>query len=166
MPAVEEKVQAEAERTKAATTSRKFFDFVGFASDVVTKARLYDQCMKEPEVVPVPKILQMLVDFSRRVENLLGELRILLQYDGRGQEVGPSERRPESDPELVSRPDVAFLPASILGAPATGEPSAPTPQPEAPQDQSEPVATLVVPDPTHQEPILDSLNMDDIPSLH
>ena len=40
--AVEEKVQAEAKREKAYTISRKFFDFVGFAGDVVTKARLYD----------------------------------------------------------------------------------------------------------------------------
>ena len=54
---VEEKTRAEAEREKAVTISGKFFDFVGFAGDVVTKARLYDQCMKKPEVVPVPKIL-------------------------------------------------------------------------------------------------------------
>ena len=55
--AVEEKVRAKAEREKAATISRKFFDFMGFVGDVVTKARLYDQCMKKPEVVPAPKIL-------------------------------------------------------------------------------------------------------------
>ena len=76
--AVEEKVRAEAEREKAVTISKKFFDFVGFAGDVVTKARLYDQCMKKSEVILVPKILRMLVDFSGRVENLLKELRILL----------------------------------------------------------------------------------------
>ena len=39
---VEEKIRAEAECEKAHTISRKFFDFVEFASDVVTKARLYD----------------------------------------------------------------------------------------------------------------------------
>ena len=160
--AIEEKVRAEAEREKAATISRKFFNFVGFASDVVTKARLYDQCMKKPKIVPTPKILRMLMDFSGRVENLLGELRILLQYDGRGQEARPSKRRPEP----ISRPDAASPPASTPGAPATREPSAPTPQPEAPEDQPEPTAIPVVLDPTHQEPILDSLNTDDIPSLH
>ena len=108
----------------------------------------------------------MLVDFNGRVENLLRELRILLQYDGRGQEVGPSKRRLEPDPEPVSRPDAASPPTSTLGAPATGEPSALTLQPEAPQDQPEPAATPVVPDPIHQEPIPDSLNTNDIPSLH
>ena len=39
---VEEKVRAEAEHAKVDTISRKFFDFVGFVGDVVTKARLYD----------------------------------------------------------------------------------------------------------------------------
>ena len=74
--AVEEKIRAEAECEKWHTTSRKFFDFVGFLGDVVTKARLYNQCMKKREVEPARKILRMLVDFSGRVENLLKELRI------------------------------------------------------------------------------------------
>ena len=146
--------------------AKKFHAFVGFASDVVTKARLYDEYMKKPEVVPTPKILRMLVDFSRKVEKLLGELRILLQHDGRRQEAGPSKRSLEPDPEPISRPDPAFSPTLTPRAPATGEPSAPTPQPEAPKDQPEPAATPVVQDPTHQEPIPDSLNTDDILSLH
>ena len=76
--AFEEKVRAQEEREKAVTMAKKFHAFVGFASNVVTKARLYDECIKKPEVVPSPKILQMLVDFSRKVEKLLGELRTLL----------------------------------------------------------------------------------------
>ena len=36
--AVEEKIRAEAKREKTHTISRKFFDFVGFVGDVVTKA--------------------------------------------------------------------------------------------------------------------------------
>ena len=163
---VEEKIRAEAEREKAATISRKFFDFVGFSGDVVTKARLYDQCMKKSEAIPMPKILRMLVDFSRRMENLLGKLRILLQYNGQGQEARPSERRPEPNPEPVSRPNVVSPPALTPGAPATKEPPAPTPQSEASQDQPKPAATSVVPDPTCQEPIPNSLNTNDIPSLH
>ena len=164
--AFKEKVWAQEEREKAVTISKKFYAFVGFAGDVVTKARLYDECMKKPEVVPVPKILRMLVDFSGKVEKLLGELHILLQDDGRGQEAGPSERRPESDSESVSRPEPTSPPASTLGVPATGEASGPTPQPEAPENQLKPAATPMVPDPIHQEPIPDSLNTDDIPSLH
>ena len=78
---MEEKIRAKVEREKERTISRKFFNFVGFAGDVVTKVKLYDQCMKKPEVVPTPKILRMLVDFSRRVENLLKELHVLLQYN-------------------------------------------------------------------------------------
>ena len=101
--------------------------------------------MKKPEVEPAPKILHMLVDFSGRVENLLKELCILLHYDRQGQEAGPSERRPGAGPEPAVRPEPTSPLASTPGAPATGEPSAPTPQPEAPQDQPEPTATPVIP---------------------
>ena len=131
---VEEKVWAEADREKAITMAKKFHAFVGFAGDVVTKARLYDQCMKKSKVVHAWKILRMLVDFSGKVEKLLGELRILLQHDERGQEVGPSERRSEPDLEPVSRTEPASLLVLTPGAPTTGEASAPIPQPEALED--------------------------------
>ena len=129
--------------------AKTFHAFVGFASDVVTKARLYEECMKKLEVVPAPKILRMLVDFSGKVEKLLGELRILLQHDERRQEAGPSKQRPESDPRPTSRPEPTSLLVLTPGLPATDEASAPTPQPEAQEDQPEPAATLVVPNLTH-----------------
>ena len=124
--AVEERIRTEAEREKWHRVSRKFFDFVGFAGDVVTKARLYDQCMKKLEAVSAPKVLRMLVDFNGRVENLLKELRLLLQHDVRGQEAGPSEHRPEPGPEAM-RPEPVSPPASTPGAPVTGGPSTSTP---------------------------------------
>ena len=74
----EEKVRAQEEREKAVTMAKKFHAFVGFAGNVVTKARLYNECMKKPEVVSTPKVLRMLVDYSGKVEKLLGELRTLL----------------------------------------------------------------------------------------
>ena len=149
--AFEEKVWAEEEREKAVTISKKFHAFLEFAGDVVTKARLYDECMKKPEVVPTPKILRMLVDFSGKVEKLLGELRMLLQYDGRGQELGPSERRPEPDLELVSRPEPASLPTSTPGGPRPERllPQLHNQRRLRNQDQLEPAATPGVPDPTH-----------------
>ena len=76
--AFEEKVRAQEECEKAVTTSKKFHAFMGFAGDVVTKARLYNECMKKPEVVPMTKILRMLVDFSGKVEKLFRKLCILL----------------------------------------------------------------------------------------
>ena len=121
---------------------------------------------EEIEVVPAPKILRMLVDFSKMVENLLGELRVLVRYDRREQEAEPSKRSLEPDLELASRPEPTSPLALTLGAPATGEPFAPTPQPKAPQNQPEPATTPVILDPTCQEPIPDSLNTNDIPSLH
>ena len=164
--AVEEgRIRAEAESTKWHGVSQEFFDSVGFAGDVVTKARLFDQCMKKLEAVSTPKILRMLVDFSRRVENLLKELRLVFRYGERGQEAGSSERRPEPGPE-PARMEPTSPPASALGAPPTGGPFALIPRPEATQTQPEPAATPVIPDPSRQEPIPDSLNTDDIPSLH
>ena len=161
----EGRIRAEVESTKWHGVSRKFFDSVGFAGDVVTKARLFDQCMKKPEAISVPKVLRMLVDFSGREENLLKELRLVFQHGERGQEAGPSERRPEPGPE-VARLEPTSPPASTPGAPPTRGPSASTPRSEATQPQSEPAATPVIPDPTRQEPIPDSLNTDDILSLY
>ena len=163
--AEEERIRVEAESTKWHGIVRKFFDSLGFGGDVVTKARLYDECMKKPEAVSAPKILRMLVNFSGRVENLLKELCLVFQHNERGQEAGPSEHRPEPVLE-PTRSEPSSPPASTPGAPPTRGPSASTPRPEATQPQSELAATPVIPDPTHQEPILDSLNIDDIPSLH
>ena len=73
--AEEARAFAESESTKWHGVSRKFFDSLGFPGDVVTKARIFDQCMKKPEAVSATKILRMLVDFSARVENLLKEIR-------------------------------------------------------------------------------------------
>ena len=65
------RIQAEADNTKWHRVFRKFFDSLEFAGDVVTKAKLFDQCMKKPEAMSAPKVPRMLVDFSGRVENLL-----------------------------------------------------------------------------------------------
>ena len=73
--AEEARIRAEAESTKWHGVSRKFFDSFGFPGDVVTKARIFDECMKKPEAVSAVKVLRMLVDFSGRVENLLKEIR-------------------------------------------------------------------------------------------
>ena len=122
--------------------------------------------MKKSEAVSAPKVLRMLVDFSGRVEVLLKELWLLLQYDRQEYEAGPSERRLESDPEPATKPEPTSSLATTPGAPATGEPSALIPRPEAPQDQPKPAATPMILDPTRQELIPDLLNTDDILSLH
>ena len=163
--AEEARALAESESTKWHGVSRKFFDSLGFPGDVVTKARIFDQCMKKPEAVSAAKIQRMLVDFSARIENLLKEIRLAFQLGDRGYEAGPSEQRPEPVPR-PSRPEPSSPPTATAGAPPTGAPSASTPRPEATPTRPEAVATPSIPDPTRQEPIPDSLNTDDIPSLH
>ena len=170
--AEEAQVLAESESTKWHGVSHKFFDSFGFPGDVVTKARIFDQCMKKLEAVSTMKILRMLVDFSARIENLLKEIRAAFQFGDRGHEAGPSEQRPKPVPE-PSQPEPPSPPIATPGAPPTGAPSASTPRPEATPSQSEATpsrpeatATPSIPDPTRQEPIPDSLNIDDIPSLY
>ena len=163
--AEEAQALAESESTKWHGVSRKFFDSFGFLSDVVTKARIFDQCMKKPEAVSAAKILRMLVDFSAHVENLLKEIWSVFQLGNRGHEAGPSEQRPEPVPE-PARPEPPSPSTATPAAPPTGAPSASTPRPEATLSQPEDAATPNIPDPTRQEPIPDSLNTDDIPSLH
>ena len=75
--AKEGRIRGEAESTKWHGVSRKFFDSLGFAGDVVAKAWIFDDCMKKPEAVSAPKVLRMLVDFSGQVENLLKEIRLV-----------------------------------------------------------------------------------------
>ena len=68
--AFEEKVQAQDEREKVVTMARKIHAFVGYLGDVVNKARLYDESMKKWEVVPTPKVLRRLTDYSMKMEKL------------------------------------------------------------------------------------------------
>ena len=128
--------------------------------------------MKKPKAVSAAKILRMLVDFNARIENLLKEIRSAFQLGNRGHEADPSEQRPEPVPRPL-RPEPSSPPTATAGAPPTEAPSTSTPRSEAILSRSEAIpsrseaaATPSIPDPTRQEPILDSLNTDDIPSLH
>ena len=89
--AEEAQALAKSESTKWHGVSRKFFDSFRFPGDVVTKARIFDKCMKKPEAVSAAKILRMLVDFSARIKNLLKEIWTAIQLGDRSQEAGPSE---------------------------------------------------------------------------
>ena len=53
--AEEAQALAESESTKWHGVARKFFDSFGFPGDVVTKARIFDQCMKKLEAVSAAK---------------------------------------------------------------------------------------------------------------
>ena len=87
--AFEKKVREQEEHNKAVTMARKFHAFVGYLGNVVTKARVYDESMKKLEVVPAPKVLQALIDYSGKMEKLLGEMHTPLarQAEGGGQAI-------------------------------------------------------------------------------
>ena len=87
----EEKVQAQEECERAVTMARKVHAFVGYPGHMVTKARLYNESMKKPEIVPSPKVLWALNDYSGKIEKLLGKLRTLLQHGEQREAARPSE---------------------------------------------------------------------------
>ena len=145
--AKEARIQAEAESTKWHGVSQKFFDSFGFLGDVVTKARIFDKCMKKPEAVSVVKVLRMLVDFSKQMENLLKEIRSAFQLSDHRHEAGPSEQRPEPVPE-PSQPDPSSPSTTTTAAPPTGAPSALTPRPEGIPSQPGTTLTPNILDPT------------------
>ena len=145
--AEEAQIWAEAESTKWHGVSRKFFDSFGFPGNIVTKARIFDECMKKSEAVSAVKVLRMLVDFSGRMENLLKEIRSAFQLGDRGHEAGPSEQRPEPVSE-PSRPDPSSPRTTTTTAPLTGAPSALTPRPEVTPSQPGAASTPNILDPT------------------
>ena len=89
--AFEEKFRAQDEREKVVTMARKVHAFVGYPGDVLNKAWLYDESMKKPEVMPVPKVLRCLIEYNVKMEKLLNELRVLLQPGKQREEAGPSK---------------------------------------------------------------------------
>ena len=76
--AEEELVCAREDQNKAIAISRKFHDFIGHSSDVVNKARLYDESIGQPGALPGPKVIWCLVDYNTKMEKLLKEMQALL----------------------------------------------------------------------------------------
>ena len=125
MAALEEVKTAQEERDKAKEVAQKIHAFMGFPGDVINKARLYDQGLKQPETSSRAKMMRCMVDYSTKMEKLLKELRALLQPTGVQPEPastsipvpGPSTV-PVSTPSLgfvtppINRPD-SFLQEAI-----------------------------------------------------
>ena len=122
--AVEEEAKiARAERDKAKVISQKIHGYLGFPSDVLNKARLYDHGLKQPTTDSGMKMMRCTVDYSLKLEKTLKELRALLHPTG-------------AQPELVGTP-----------GPGPSTVPVPTPSPEF----ATPLNTQ--PDPLLQEPI-------------
>ena len=99
--AFEELVSAREDRNKANAISRKFHDFVEHPSDVVNKARLYDESVGQLGASPAPKVIRCLVDYNAKMEKLLKEIQTLLQ-PGSQQ---PTTQQPT--PEPAEQPTLA-----------------------------------------------------------
>ena len=80
---VEEEAKiARAEWDKAKTVAQKIHGYLGFPSDVLNKARLYDHGPKQPTTDSSVKMMQCMVDYGLKLEKTLKELRALLHPTG------------------------------------------------------------------------------------
>ena len=97
---------AREERDKAKEVARKIHAFIGYPGDVINKARLYDQCVKQPKTASGAKIMLCMVDYSTKMEKLLKELRALLQPIGVQPEPA-STSTPTPGPSTVPIPNLS-----------------------------------------------------------
>ena len=77
-PLEEEVKTAQEERDKSKEVARKIHSFMGFPGDVINKASLYDQSLRQPKTALGAKMMRCMVDYSTKMEKLLKELRALL----------------------------------------------------------------------------------------
>ena len=120
--ALEEEVKTtRAEQNKAKEVALKIHSFLGFPDDVLNKAHLYDQGLRQPETASGAKMMRCMVDYSAKMEKMLKALRELLQLIGSQPKpaststpgLGPDSvpipiPRPGFITPLVSQPDPLF----------------------------------------------------------
>ena len=76
---LEEEVKtARVERDKAKEVARKIHSFMRFPGDVLNKARLYDQGLRQPETASEAKMMRCIVDYNAKMEKMLKALHELL----------------------------------------------------------------------------------------
>ena len=99
---IEEEVKTtREERDKAKEVTRKIHSFLGFPGDVLNKAGLYDQGLRQPETESGAKMMYCMVDYSSKMEKMLKELRVLLQPIGSQLEPAAT---PTPGPNIVPAP--------------------------------------------------------------
>ena len=83
--AIEEEVKiARAERNKAKEVAQKIHSFLGFLGDIVNKAQLYDQGLRQRTTDSGVKMMHCMVDYSNKMEKTLKELHRILHPIGTG----------------------------------------------------------------------------------
>ena len=102
--AMEEEVKTtRAERDKAKEVAQKIHSFMGFPSDVLNKAHLYNQGLRQPETASRAKMMRCMVDYRAKMEKTLKVLCELLQPTG-------SQPEPASTSTPAPRPDSVPIP--------------------------------------------------------
>ena len=115
--------------------ARKFHAFVGYPSDIVNKARLYDESTSQSGMSSGAKVIRCMVDYSTKIEKLLREMHILLQPAGLQLEPALATQQSTPTPTSIpaASPEVVTLP--------TGRPN-PTLQEVIPEINTEDIISL------------------------
>ena len=71
---LEDQTRAREDWDKAVVMARKFHTLVEYPSDIVNKARLYDNSMGQPGVALAPKAIRCFIDYNAKMEKLLKEM--------------------------------------------------------------------------------------------
>ena len=105
----EEAKTARAERDKAKEVAWKIHSFLGFLGDVLNKARLYDQGLRQPKTASGEKMIKCIV-----MEKTLKALRELLHPTGSQLEpASTSTSAPEPDLVPIPTPSPGFITPSV-----------------------------------------------------
>ena len=109
--ALEEEVKTtRAEQKKAKEVALKIHSFLGFPSDVLNKACLYDQGLRQPKTASRAKMMRCMVDYSTKMEKTLKALRELLHQPGsQPKSASTSTPAPGPDSVPISTPSPGFI---------------------------------------------------------
>ena len=112
--AVEEEVKTtRAEWNKAKEVAQKIHFFLEFPGDVLNKARLYNQGLRQPTTNLGVQMMRCMVDYNTKMEKTLKELRKILHPTGSQPE---PEAIPSTGPSIVlaptPSPDFVTLPVT------------------------------------------------------
>ena len=130
----EEAKIARVERDKAKTVAQKIHGYLGFSGDMLNKERLYDQGLKQPTTDLGVKMMRFMVDYDRKLEKTLKELRALLH---------PTRAQPESVGTAAAGPSTtsASTPSPKFVTPPVTQPD-PLLQEQIPNINTEDLASL------------------------
>ena len=90
---------ARTERDKSKEVAQRVSKFLGSLGDVLNKARLFDHGLKQPATDSRVKIMHCIIDYNKKMEKTLKELRSILKpTEGQPEQMGTPGAGPSTTP--------------------------------------------------------------------